>query len=325
MESEILLQKLDRMAATLGMAEASAAVGSLPEDFTAVINGEVEPPEEWAALVDAFGERVRERVGEDLFVDIEGVSSGEDGSGDVGDDDSREGEEVVQLASVADEDEEYPTPGGVGLAQEFLGYMEDLDVEGEVPRGLAGEGGVAELQYCSDRYRWRGTLWRARALGVLSQMRLGMSFSQHMGVLSAVAQIELALILEFGDSVPEEGQDWSITRRYREIDRRLSRLRWIEAEQAREMRGLRGVWRRVTGERQVSGRELYYRMLEAADEFAAGRSLARGEGGRRAAGGVGAEKLGPLFPDDIGPQGERLLASFLVPESVRRRGSRRRG
>ncbi len=59
--------------------------------------------------------------------------------------------------------------------------------------------------------------------------------------------------------------NWDGDRRLREINRRVSRLLWVEREQEKEFGGIRGVFNWLAGRRRMGGKELVRRMLEEAD------------------------------------------------------------
>ena len=142
----------------------------------------------------------------------------------------------------------------------------DLDGDGEYDVELAGVGMVAPTQSRGEEIeRKRISLRSARALALTSQFWLGMKYQERVAALGLVTQIELALISVFHELAPEPGVAWDGERRAREIERRLSRLRWVEREQEREYGGLKGVWNRLVGRHKVSGKELYQRMLREAD------------------------------------------------------------
>ena len=52
----------------------------------------------------------------------------------------------------------------------------------------------------------------------------------------------------------------------RAIDLRLARLRWVRRQQEHRYTGLRGLWNWAMGQRRVTGKDLYDRMLREADE-----------------------------------------------------------
>ena len=63
------------------------------------------------------------------------------------------------------------------------------------------------------------------------------------------------------------GGQLDIEQRATEIDRRLARLRWVEEKQKEEYGGWKGVWRAVVGRKRVSGKELFQKMLDEADDM----------------------------------------------------------
>ena len=62
-----------------------------------------------------------------------------------------------------------------------------------------------------------------------------------------------------------------------EVERRLARLRWVEHEQEKERRGVRGVWNWLVGKEQLSGKMLFDEMIEHADGMLAAMKLEQGD------------------------------------------------
>ena len=54
---------------------------------------------------------------------------------------------------------------------------------------------------------------------------MGMKYGRLLDSYETVIRLELALIMGFYDSVPEPGMNWDLSRRAREIERRMARLR----------------------------------------------------------------------------------------------------
>ena len=79
-------------------------------------------------------------------------------------------------------------------------------------------------------------------------------------------KIELALITYFNESIPDPAENWDGRRRYREIDTRLKRLRWANREFRKEYGGLKGAWNWLLGRGLPTGKELYSKMVDEADE-----------------------------------------------------------
>ena len=124
-----------------------------------------------------------------------------------------------------------------------------------------------------------------------------MKYSKLLDSYETVIRLELALIMGFYDSVPEPGMNWDLSRRAREIEKRMARLRWVERERNQEYSGVLGLLKKVViGDRRwVSGKDLFERIVresEAMVEAGAAPvwelSPAVGAGGRRALAGAGA-------------------------------------
>ena len=166
-----------------------------------------------------------------------------------------------------------PVPFGEDLKESVLAV--DIDGDGEADMVFPGVGVVSTGENWDDRMeRKRVSLWTSRSLAMMTQFRIGMKYQEHVAALGLVTQIELALIAGFRESVPEQQMVWDGTRRDREIQKRLARLRWVEREQEREFGGIMGFLKRMAGKERVSGKELYQRMLDEADAMLSAMSQA---------------------------------------------------
>ena len=155
--------------------------------------------------------------------------------------------------------------------------------------------------------RRRQVLWRALDLSVLSQFRLGMPRRQQLEAMVVVIQLELALIMNYNESVPDPGVRWDLERRHREIERRLARKRWAE-EELRKAKGPLGYLARWLGV-EGSGKELYQQMIIEADESIMAVVAGRRQDGR------------PSRPEDwVGdyPQADETLGPMASPRLRRR-------
>ena len=117
-----------------------------------------------------------------------------------------------------------------------------------------------------QREQVRLSMWRARSLAISTQFNLDSQYAEHLAALAVIAEIELCLIMYFMDSVPTPGESWDSERRERAMDLRLARLRWVRRQQEHRYTGLRGLWNWAMGQRRVTGKDLYDRMLREADE-----------------------------------------------------------
>ncbi len=152
---------------------------------------------------------------------------------------------------------------------------EDEDDDDEWGYEVAGEelaGGGDELvlsrtgTVAGEVEQRKGSLWNARAVIMMSQFRGGLRYEEQVQAFILVTEVELALISYYRESVPDPDARWDEDRRDREIQKRLARLRWGERELEREYGGLKGAVKLMRGRRRMSGRELYERMVERADE-----------------------------------------------------------
>ncbi len=80
-------------------------------------------------------------------------------------------------------------------------------------------------------------------------------------------KIELALITYFNESIPDPAENWDGRRRYREIDTRLKGLRWVNRELKKEYGGLKGAWNWLLGRGLPTGKELYSKMVDEAEDM----------------------------------------------------------
>ena len=71
----------------------------------------------------------------------------------------------------------------------------------------------------------------------------------------------------FNESIPDAGENWDGRRKYREIDTRLKRLRWVNRELRKEYGGFKGAWNWLMGRGLPTGKELYSKMVDEADDM----------------------------------------------------------
>ena len=71
----------------------------------------------------------------------------------------------------------------------------------------------------------------------------------------------------FNESTPDLGENWDCRRKYREIDTRLKRLRWVNRELRKEYGGFKGAWNWLMGRGLPTGKELYSKMVDEADDM----------------------------------------------------------
>ena len=106
---------------------------------------------------------------------------------------------------------------------------------------------------------------RPPAFARMSRFRVDLSHDELVGAIGIVTRLELGLISWFGESVPDPSENWDASRRWREIERRIARLRWVAEEEAREFSGIRGIFNRIPGRRRLGGKEMYEKMVAEAD------------------------------------------------------------
>ena len=249
------------------------------EDFVArVLAGEQELDENHVVELDYCFFLVRDVVGGDAGAG-EPVVAVVDGA-DAG---LRRARAVAAAAAVEAGDAVAPVGGALVVrhGNEASGDVVmgiDLDGDNIADVTLAGMvSGRPGVGWKDEQDKRRIALRNTRALAVMTMFRLGMTYEEQVAALGLVSQIELALISYFKESVPEPGQSWDPHRRAREIERRLARLRWVEGEQQKERRGVRGMWNWLTGKAPLTGKMLYDSMIEHADGMLAAMSEERFE------------------------------------------------
>ena len=145
----------------------------------------------------------------------------------------------------------------------------DLDGDGVADVSLVGLGGASRpgLTWREEEEHRRDALRNGRALAVMTMFRIGLTHQEYVAAIGTVARFELALIGHFREAVPDPSERWDAKRRFREIERRLARLRWVEMEQEKEFGGFRGLFNKARGRRRVTGKEMYEKMIADADDL----------------------------------------------------------
>ena len=156
------------------------------------------------------------------------------------------------VAEVEDE----PPPERVGM---------DLDGDGEPDVYVNVVRGVRGNSWSDEERALRDSLRRSLAVAQMSRFRVNMSHIEFVSALGNVTKIELALISWFEESVPDPSEPWDASRRWREVERRMARLRWVADEEQKEFGGIKGIFNRLIGKRRLSGKELYEKMVAEAD------------------------------------------------------------
>ena len=271
----------------LGSPAVCESLGVTPEGLDSLMLGEAELEPELEEMLDKLCQAFGVAIGavEDLE-DVIALSRGQT-EADLDDEDAIQGPVSGVEGRPAGVS---PDGGGMDASSlasgdgVVLGPEAALSADGVSAAGILGEGtgGAGVImpgkRWSEDIEMRRRALWTARGVAVMSQFRLDLEYHEHVASLACVAQVELALISFFMESVPDPGEVWNPAKRAREIDRRLRRIRWSEAEQRREFGGFRGAWNWLVGRKRVSGKELYQRMVAEADEMmGAIADLDRGE------------------------------------------------
>ena len=164
------------------------------------------------------------------------------------------GGEAVEGAEVAPGLAHQPT---VGIVEEFLELVEEGSVQLPAP-------GMTWTESQAQRME---NLWAARELALMTQFSLRMDETELLYAMGLVNQIELALIMMFGQSVPDRNRHWDEFRRQKEIYIRMVRRNRIQRDLRREMGGFKGLLRSLRGQKTVSAKDLYARLFLYVDDM----------------------------------------------------------
>lgn len=225
----------------LGLAAVAEQLGLTGEEVSGVVEGRY-------GLDERLSGKVRELC--EVLGGVFGVDAAEVASSTGGGDD-------LEAYDVAEQD------GGDWGDGERFGV--DLDGDGVADVRVAPVPARPGITWVEEQQRQRDSLRRSLAYAQMMQFRLNMTRAEYVSAMGMVTQIELALITHFHESVPDPKENWDAGRRWRETSRRLARLRWIQEEQRKEYGGVKGLLNRVIGKKQVTGKELFDRMVAEAD------------------------------------------------------------
>ena len=299
-EQQGVLERLEWVGARLDIVTIAGALEVSGEVVDSYLSGEQVYPEDEEAIgrLEQLEEMCETMAG---LVDYGAGFEGEDGSGEgwVEEDDAM----VIENVGVEGPVDQFGGGlGAVGVAtgtgqgpvrpyrrlgdaprvvkQEVPGVeVPEGDVGGDVVVGLDMDGdGKVDLPlpraavvprkgtWTEDIEDRRQALWTARSIAQMTQGRL-LKHKEMVAALSWVAEIELALISFYEDSVPDPDVPWDLERRTREINVRLERLRWAREEKEKEYGGVKGMMKWLVGDRMPSGKELYQKMVNEADRL----------------------------------------------------------
>lgn len=111
----------------------------------------------------------------------------------------------------------------------------------------------------------KSDLYRARMAALRQQVDLSLREDERLRSQLLVVQIELTLIMQFRESVPEPGMGWTSIQLDDEREKRSRRQRRLQAELDRYNRGLRGFVRRFSSRKPETVSSLLERMIREAD------------------------------------------------------------
>ena len=99
-------------------------------------------------------------------------------------------------------------------------------------------------------------LWTARQHAVVAQMG-SRNAREHVIALEWQVELELVLIEQFNQCVPDPDVTWDEGRRAREIETRINRLRWAKEELRQSYGGILGFLKRLVFIRRPTRHQLY--------------------------------------------------------------------
>ena len=140
------------------------------------------------------------------------------------------------------------------------------EVATEGPR-LSARPGLAGPE---QQERSRASLMRVHHTARMEQYRLGLSDREKLDIQLVMVQIEMVLIIDFRESLPEPGQNWDADRRDKENKGRLTLFRLLEQKQKRNYSGLKGAWNRLMGRRKPTVEEVWRRLIERSEAMMLG-------------------------------------------------------
>ena len=105
------------------------------------------------------------------------------------------------------------------------------------------------------------------AMAKMVPFHVDMPLLEQLAAPALEVKIELALITYFNESIPDPGENWDGQRKYREIDALLKRLRWVNRELKKEYGGIKGAWNWLMGRGLPTGKEIYTKMVDEADDM----------------------------------------------------------
>ena len=110
----------------------------------------------------------------------------------------------------------------------------------------------------------KADLYRVRMMALRQRVGLALREDEKLANHLFVLQIELTLIVEFHESVPEPGMGWNAVMLDEEADKRFRRRDRLQAELARYTTGVRGMFRRISGRKPLTLDELMQSLMRDA-------------------------------------------------------------
>lgn len=147
----------------------------------------------------------------------------------------------------------------VGAVSELSEFVRESGVSVLSPGATAAEQFERRLE----------NLWAARDLAIMTQFAIGVEDGDILYALGLVNEIELALIMMFRQEVPRGGRRWDEYRRQKEIYVRMVRKNRIQRNLKKERSGWRGLVSKVKGEKPMSARDMFNRLMVYVDDMEA--------------------------------------------------------
>ena len=139
-----------------------------------------------------------------------------------------------------------------------LSFDQDLLPGAYQPREPAGPNARNALD------ELKADLYRVRMMALRQRVGLALREDEKLANHLFVLQIELTLIVEFHESVPEPGMGWNAVTLDEEADKRFRRRDRLQAELAKYTTGVRGMFRRISGRKPLTLDELMQSLMRDA-------------------------------------------------------------
>ena len=141
----------------------------------------------------------------------------------------------------------------------------DLDGDGQEDINVSVVAARPGAAWTDENRMLRDGMRRSLEFAQMSKFRVNMSHAEYVSALGITTRLELGLISWFREAIPDPKESWDESRRWREVERRIARLRWVADEEQKEYGGIKGILNRIMGKRKPTGKEMFEKMVSEAD------------------------------------------------------------